>query len=130
MNKPVLVLDASALLALINQEAGAAEVQRLLAAGGLVMCTVNFCEVVGKIVDAGKSVNEFVTLFDGLAIDLIDFDRDIAVAAGEMKKQTAKLGLSVGDRACLALAARLDAPAITADSAWKKLKDVKIHAIR
>ena len=130
MSKPVQVLDASALLALINQEAGAAEVKRLLAVGDLVMCTVNFCEVVGKIADAGKSVDEFVTLFDCLAIDLIDFDRQLAVAAGEMKKQTVKLGLSIGDRACLALAARLDAPAITADTEWKKLKGVKIHAIR
>ena len=130
MSKYAYVVDASALLALMNQEPGADEVGRLIRKGGLVMCAINFCEVIGKIVDEGKSVDAFLATFEDLRIELMEFDRDLAIAAGKLKKTSAKLGLSVGDRACLALAGKLGVPAVTSDLAWKKMRGIQVHAIR
>ena len=68
MSKLTYVVDASALLALMNREPGADEVAMLVHKGGLAMCTINFCEVIGKIVDEGKPVETFLATFEDLVI--------------------------------------------------------------
>jgi PIN domain nuclease of toxin-antitoxin system len=117
-NGPV-VLDASALLALLQNEPGAEVVADLLPAGA--MSAINLSEVVAKLMDHGMPQDDAREALDGLPIDIHPFDRDDAFAAGELRRVTRGAGLSLGDRACLALAMRLGVAAVTADRAWASL---------
>jgi len=114
------VLDASAVLALLNQEPGMDRVEAVLADS--CMGAVNYCEVLGKLIDAGipeKDARESVEL---LNIEIIPFDTDMARLAAVLRPTTKKLGLSLGDRSCLALALSRRNAALTAERAWAKLK--------
>ena len=123
------VLDASAILALLHDEPGAAEVERWIADG--VVSAVNFAEVVGKLLEAGMPEEPALTAIEGLALDVIAFDAAMAVRAGALRPLTRSLGLSLGDRACLATAQQLKLPVITADRTWRKLDvGAKVHIVR
>lgn len=113
------VLDASALLALLRGEPGADEVASCLP--NAAMSTVNHSEVVAKLAEAGMPREAIESALSALPIRLVDFDVRLSVAAGMLRTTTRALGLSLGDRACLALAAHLGGDAVTADSAWAKL---------
>jgi ribonuclease VapC len=110
------VLDASALLALLLDEAGSDRVQAVLAESA--MSTVNLAEVVGHFARNGSADADIRLLLDPLPIELVTFDDELAFAAGLLLPATRSAGLSLGDRACLALALRLGAPALTADRSW------------
>jgi ribonuclease VapC len=116
------VLDASALLALLQGEPGADVVAALLPES--FMSAVNLSEVVAKLVDHGMPAYVVHEALDELSIDVHPFDRDAAYAAGELRRVTGRAGLSLGDRACLALAIDLDAAAVTADRAWASIDEV------
>jgi ribonuclease VapC len=115
------VLDASALLALLQNEAGAERVAALLSGGA--MSAVNLSEVVARLSDHGMPADDVREALDGLPLDVHAFDREAAFAAGELRRITRGAGLSLGDRACLALAARLGLTAVTADRAWATIAD-------
>jgi ribonuclease VapC len=124
-----VVLDASALLALIWQEPGSDAVSAVL--DKAVMSAVNWAEVVSKLQDRGIDIDAAVPMLSHLPIDVIPFDRELAVAAGALRLKSKHLGLSIGDRACLALAARLSLPAYTADKSWAKLDaGVEVSVVR
>jgi ribonuclease VapC len=110
------VLDASALLALLLGEPGGEKVRAVLADAAI--STVNLAEVVAHYARNGASEAEIREVLDPLPFDRIDFDADLALACGLMLPATRAAGLSLGDRACLALARRLDVAAITADRSW------------
>ena len=113
------VLDSSAVLAFVNGEPGAEIVARLI--GDSLISTVNFAEVVTKLVERSGSLElarEALAIVD---LDLIDFDRDLAENAGGLIARTKLKGLSLGDRACLALAVRERLPAVTGDRVWESL---------
>jgi len=110
-------LDASALLALLRGEPGGQAVQPILADGA--MSALNWAEVVGYYSRSGGSERDIRAILDPLPIDLIAFDERMAYAAGMMLPVTRSAGLSLGDRACLALAAHLGVKVVTADKAWK-----------
>ena len=114
------VLDASALLALLNGEPGAERVATAVRAGS-AMSAVNYSEVVAKLDEAGMPAAEIRGALEPLELDVVAFDRALAYRAGEMRSATRKLGLSLGDRACLALAQYDGLPALTAERAWSKL---------
>ena len=114
------VLDASALLALLNAEEGAESVQQFLP--DAVISTVNFAEVVSRLSAVGMPENEISEVLSILALVLVPFDEEQAFQAGFLYPQTKALGLSLGDRACLALARTLGLPSITADQVWSKLE--------
>ena len=116
---PISVLDASALLALLQNETGADIVANRLPR--CVMSAVNLSEVVAKLADHGVPAAELGAALEGLDIDMRPFDTQAAYAAGELRRSTRALGLSFGDRACLALAAQLGVAAVTADRAWARL---------
>jgi PIN domain nuclease of toxin-antitoxin system len=125
------VLDASALLALFHSEEGREVVERYIADGGAVVSSVNYCEVVGKTDELGKDVDEFVRRFALLDVALIAFDGELASKAGRLQRRTRPLGLSLADRACLALSAHHHVPAVTADQEWAKLRpEFQIELIR
>jgi ribonuclease VapC len=116
-----VVLDASALLALLQNEPGAERVAALLS--GSVISAVNLSEVVDKLVDHDMSADDIREVLDGLPLDVHAFDREAAFAAGELRRITRHAGLSLGDRACLALAAHFGVAAVTANRAWEALAD-------
>jgi ribonuclease VapC len=123
------VLDASALLAYLRDEPGASAVADAVA-GGVSISTVNLGEVFSRVADRGADPADVARemtdrgLLDG-AITVEEFTSADAVEVGRLRPLTREHGLSLGDRACLALARRLALPAVTADTAWSKL-DLKL----
>lgn len=123
------VLDASALLAYLRDEPGADAVADAVA-GGASISTVNLGEVFSRVADRGADPADVARemtdrgLLDG-AITVEEFTSADAVEVGRLRPLTREHGLSLGDRACLALARRLALPAVTADTAWSKL-DLKL----
>lgn len=126
------VLDASAILAVLRREAGAdAFLQKLNTLPPTAVSVVNLAEVHAKLVQHGASTREAWEAAKASAEEIFDFDQRQARISGDLISQTQVNGLSLGDRACLALAMALKSPVYTADHAWKKLKiGVDIHVIR
>lgn len=123
------VLDASALLCLLNEEAGSERVEAMLDAA--LISSVNYSEVVAKIVDRGGSAELAKAMLDPLHLHIVDFDRLQAVHAGALRDATRGAGLSFGDRACLSLAASRQLKVLTADRAWGQLAlDLHIEVLR
>jgi ribonuclease VapC len=109
------VLDASALLALLNNEAGANRVQAVLEDDtSCFMSTVNWSEVSRKLLGKGLAVQPVADSLLALGLEFKPLDYGLAVATAQIPA----LPLSLGDRACLALAQTLGATALTADSIW------------
>jgi PIN domain nuclease of toxin-antitoxin system len=128
-SSPAAVLDASALLALLNKEPGGEQVAAL--AGDAAISTVNWCEAFGKLRAAGVRGAELRSEIAETGLMFFPFTRDDAEAAGELGPRTRRHGLSLADRACIALASRLGVPAVTADRAWLDLDiDVEIVSLR
>jgi len=125
-----VVLDASAMLALINAEPGAEKLEpRLL--DQAAASAINLAEVQGKLVGWGWAPDEAWEDATGTVREIAPFTAEHAEVTGNLIPQTRALGLSLGDRACLALALGLRAPVYTADRAWKNLKvGIRIHVIR
>lgn len=129
------VLDASALLAHLRDEPGADVVAEAIASGA-VISTVNLAEVFSRVADRGEDPAKLAAeltqsgLLDG-AITVEPFTAADAIDAGRLRPLTRDAGLSLGDRACLALARRLDAPALTADTDWQGVAHgVELRPIR
>jgi ribonuclease VapC len=125
-----IVLDASALLALLNQEPGAETLTPELLSGAAIS-TVNLAEVHSKLVRRGLSPDDAWEAALGPIRESVPFTAEHARLVGDLVAQTRPLGLSLGDRACLALGLTLKAPVYTADKSWKKLKlGARIYVIR
>jgi ribonuclease VapC len=124
-----IVLDASALLAMLRSEAGTERVEPRLEGSGIG--AVNLSEVVAKLIEDGVPEVEIRAAVGRLQLDVHPFDREQAYAAGVLRQATRGLGLSFGDRACLALAQRLGGTALTADWSWARLElDIRVEVIR
>ena len=113
------LLDASALLASINEERGANTVETALS--DAAMSSVNVAEVASKLSEHGWSPTDIGPLFEQLQLSIIPFDLSTALRSGQLRQATRNFGLSLGDRACLALAKSRQAVAVTADRAWTGL---------
>jgi ribonuclease VapC len=125
-----VVLDASAVLALLNDEPGAEKLTSELLSDA-TCSTVNLAEVQTKLVSAGGTPDEAWEDTLSPIREASPFTDEHARMAGSLVAQTRALGLSLGDRACLALGLAVKAPIYTADKSWKKLKlGVRIHVIR
>jgi len=126
-----VVLDASAVLALLKGERGATKVVGVLADAS--MCAVNHAEVVSHYVHLGASLDDIRVMLGALPCRVVAADAELAWDAGELRRVTATAGLSLGDRFCLALARRSGVPVYTADKAWKDIAGdvgVKVVVIR
>ncbi|MDR7555346.1 MAG: type II toxin-antitoxin system VapC family toxin [Armatimonadota bacterium] len=115
-----LVVDASALLALLQGEAGVERWDAVI--GNAVISAVNLSEVVAKLADAGMPETEIRATLEPLGLHVVDFDAAQAYQAGLLRPATKRSGLSLGDSACLALARSRRLPVLTADQAWKALR--------
>lgn len=123
------VLDASAVLALLFNEPGADTVTEHIATGA-TMSTVNLSEVATILIRHGRDPD---TVLDPLQaqVDILAFTDSDAIATAQLYPLVSAKGLSLGDRACLALARRLNAPAVTAEHVWADLNlDIRIDTIR
>jgi PIN domain nuclease of toxin-antitoxin system len=123
------VLDSSALLAVIHGEPGADAVLAVMADAAI--STVNVAEVMSKLIEGGTTLDHARNWVRAFDLAVIDFDLPSAEAVGELRIRTRRAGLSIGDRACLALALRAAVPALTADRAWAALDlGIEIRVIR
>lgn len=111
------VLDASAVLALMHGERGQEVVARVLP--GALLGAVNLAEVITKLVERGMPAERARAGVLALGVDVVAFDADLAVLAGELRAATRVAGLSLGDRCCLALARRRDTPVLTTEVSWE-----------
>jgi ribonuclease VapC len=125
-----IVLDASALLAILNGEAGADKLTpRLLS--DATASTVNLAEVQSKLVARGLDPDDAWEAAISPVREPEPFTKEQARIAGSLVAQTRPLGLSLGDRACLALGIALGAAVYTAEQSWKGLRlGIRVHLIR
>jgi PIN domain nuclease of toxin-antitoxin system len=119
-----VVLDASAVLALLYQEPGGQAVAAHLP--GALISAVNLSEVAAKLADDSIPPGDIAVTLGGLGLDVQPFDAAMAVAAGLLRPATRHLGLSLGDRACLALAQSVQGVALTTDRAWSRFAGVEL----
>lgn len=124
------VLDTSALLALLNGEAGQDRVLQALAESATISA-VNVAEVVTKLAERGITEARIRAALGMFSFGVAVFEEDLAYQTGLLRPLTRHLGLSLGDRACLALAQMLGLPVLTADRSWSTLQlGITIHLIR
>jgi len=122
-------LDTSAVLAVVFGEPGADRVLPELAGGAI--SAVNIAEITAKMVDRGFDWTDARAAVNRFGLSVAPFDAPLAFASGSLRNGTRARGLSLGDRACLALAQRDRLRVLTADRAWGDLDlGVEIEVIR
>ena len=125
----MIALDASAFLAFLFREKGHERVAAIL--NQACLSTVNLAEVVGRFVLDVHDVEPVLQRLTATPLEIVPFGQADATLAASLLPRTRRLGLSLGDRACLALAMARGIPALTADRSWLKLDlELKIEVIR
>lgn len=123
------VLDASALLALINKESGSEQVEKILPK--CVMSAINLSESAAVLASISIPQEKIKDMLSELVREIIPFDHEQAFEAAFLRNVTKNYGLSLGDRACIALGRVKKIPVITADKIWADIAcGVEIHLIR
>ena len=123
------VLDASAVLAVLNQEPGNKRVSEIL--GESVISAVNLSEAIAKLIEKNVPEPEIKLVLSYLNLEVIPFDEPLALCCASLRPLTRHLGLSLGDRACLGLAQQLNYTAVTTDKAWGQLNiGISIEVVR
>jgi ribonuclease VapC len=114
-----MVLDSSVILAHINDEPGSDNAAQYF--GDALISAVNLAEVTGKLVERGASLGLVRLALSRYGLQVAIFDEELAELTGALRAATKSFGLSLGDRACLALGQRYSLPVLTADRMWKEL---------
>lgn len=129
MNDGDLVVDASAVIAfLVGEPFARFDSERL---GNALISAVNLSEILTRLPELGVPEDATATAVSRLALRVVVFDEALAHAAARMRPITRRAGLSLGDRACLALGQEQGCPVVTADRAWATLDlDVEVILIR
>ena len=123
------VLDASALLAMLQNEPGGEVVQELLETA--LISSVNWSEVTQKALDWQAELEWLSQELTALGLEILPFTAAVAETTARLRAATRQAGLSLGDRACLATAAVLGLPAITTDRIWPDLGlPIEIRVVR
>lgn len=125
------VVDASALLAYLFDEPGAEIVAELLDAGIALISSVNYAETVSKLTDKKMPEEVVKVTMENLGLEVVSYDEQQAMLTGLFRKNCLSYGLSLGDRACFALAKVSGFPVMTADRVWQKIPlGVEVTLIR
>lgn len=120
----LFILDASAILAFLQEEPGGEHVEACLKQPASCWVTAaNQAEIIAKALDRGVLEAPLKTILDNLAYQVIAHPPEDGERAGYLRLATRKAGLSLGDRLCLAAAMRLKATVITADRPWLALAE-------
>jgi ribonuclease VapC len=129
VNEDDIVADASAILAALkNEPFDNVDPRRLV---GATISAVNFCEILSKLHDDGLNDAQAHAAVSRMDLRVIPLDGVQARTAAQLRSITRHAGLSLGDRACLALGDRLGCPVVTADRIWANLGvGVEIFVIR
>jgi len=122
-----MIIDASALLALLQDEPGSEVTEKALEEGSI--SAANLSEVAGKLIQAEVPEKEVLSILRSFDLDIVPVDEDTAFLAGALIKKTKDYGLSLGDRLCLATAILRDQPAVTADKAWANVKHKGLEVV-
>jgi len=123
------VLDASALIAFLRDEPGADRVASVLA--NCCISAVNLSETLSKMIEYGKPLDAASYQIERLRVPVIGFEAESAKIVASLWKESRAAGLSLGDRACLALGLKIGCPVMTTDKAWSGCDvGVKIIQIR
>jgi len=117
-----VVLDASALLALVHGEPGQDLVASSVAEAAI--SAVNLAEVIGKLAERGVPLDRAKAIALSFGLEVVSLDAELAAAAGQLRPATRSGGLSLGDRCCLATAMALGLPVLTTEAVWEPLADV------
>ncbi len=129
MNKTKILLDSSAILALLYQEPGADRVE--MESSHAAVCTVNLAEAATKLFEDGMQDDMVRNTLIGLNLTIVPVTDFMAYEAGRLRPLTRTIGLSLGDRACLATARMLDIPVLTVDRIWLQADvGVQVECIR
>ncbi len=120
------VIDSSVLVAISKGEPGAEDAMELLISNECVISSVNWAEVGTKLIDFGLPLAELPRGLSQFGLDVIDFDAEQAATCAALRVVTREQGLSLGDRACLALAKGMQGCVVTADRAWADLDETAI----
>lgn len=123
----MIVLDSSAILAVLNQEPGADFIISRLR--GSVLSAVNLQEIAKKMLEAGSTEDAIRAAIDLLGVRILSHDADDAYQAAALAPATRKFGRGLGDRSCMALAIRLGVPAITTDRGWAQVEASGLEVI-
>ena len=124
------LLDASAILAFMSNETGADKVRAVLLTGQAAVSAINISEVAAKLVARGLPSMDAEFQCRSLGLTILEVDEDLAFAAAALMPLTQPLGLSLGDRICLATSIRDDSMALTADKAWANVAGASVEVIR
>jgi ribonuclease VapC len=125
----VVVVDASAVLTLLLGENGSDVVLQIVDESE--MSAVNLSECMQRAIDRGHAAKTVADLVEEIGVTIVPFDTQMAQETAELRSETKTLGISLGDRACLALAKIRSAPAYTADQRWGELNiGIDIRLIR
>ncbi len=114
-----VVLDASAVLAVIRNEKGASQVKAEL--NGALVSSVNLCEVLYKAIQKGATIETAEWALKNLPIVSVPFDDLQASIAASIHNATLKMGISFADRACLSLGLLRESTVLTSDERWSEL---------
>lgn len=124
-----VVLDASALLAVMNREPGAEVVRAALS--GAVISAVNYSEVLKKTIERCQTTGPVAALVHGFAVEIAPFDESMAAASADLYPHTKEHGMSFADRACLALAMQRQVAVLTAERKMSLVAlPIKVQLIR
>ena len=119
-------MDSSAVVAGVLEEPGGEEMASR--DGPFLISAVNLCEVLERLAVGIVAESQTLAMLEDLCLVLVDFTPDLAATAARLKAPTRSVGLSLGDRACLALALREQTPVLTGDRAWSKV-DVGVEVV-
>lgn len=124
-----VVLDASALLAMLFREPGCDLVASR--GNGAVLSSVGYSETLAKMTDHGIELADAERIIGRLSLHIAAFDSEAAAVAASLRQHTRQLGLSFADRACLALGVKTGFPVLTADRRWAEVPGpVNVELIR
>ena len=115
-----VVLDSSAVLAMLREESGGDMVAEFL--GNAIISAVNLHEVAEEMFREGATASDVRATLDALALDVSAHDTEAAYQAAELFESTRKFGSGLGDRACMALGLQLALSVLTADREWNRVQ--------
>ncbi|NEZ65128.1 PIN domain-containing protein [Leptolyngbyaceae cyanobacterium CCMR0082] len=128
-NRNKVVIDSSALLAFWKEESGWQNVEAY--EGKCLISAVNAAEVISTLIKNGVQPIKAKAAVDEFVTDIISYDDEQAYTTGQFITEGKKIGLSLGDRACLSLGMQKHLPVLTGDTIWEKAKlDVEIILFR